>query len=138
MSGTASHYLIDILALLLATVVVIPLFHAIRLGAILGYLTAGIIIGPWGLEVITEVEQVRHLAEFGVVFLLFALGIELEPKKTLANEKDGRRPGAGSTSTHRGHYLCRCNFVWVKFTNSHHSRLWFGFIFNGILFTDPR
>lgn len=81
MSGTASHYLIDILALLLATVVVIPLFHAIRLGAILGYLTAGIIIGPWGLEVITEVEQVRHLAEFGVVFLLFALGIELEPKK---------------------------------------------------------
>ncbi len=81
MSGASAHYLIDILALLLATVIVIPFFHAIRLGAILGYLTAGIILGPWGLAIITEVEQVRHLAEFGVIFLLFALGIELEPNK---------------------------------------------------------
>lgn len=81
MEGTGGHYLIDILALLLATVVIIPFFHAIRLGAILGYLAAGIIVGPWGLQIINEVEQVRHLAEFGVVFLLFALGIELEPNK---------------------------------------------------------
>ncbi len=78
----ASHsYLLDILALLLATVVVIPFFHAIRLGAILGYLTAGVILGPWGLGVINEVEQIRHLGEFGVVFLLFVLGIELKPEK---------------------------------------------------------
>lgn len=76
-----SQYLVDILALLLATVVVIPLFHKIRLGAILGYMTAGIILGPWGLGVITEVEDVRHLAEFGVIFLLFVLGIELKPDK---------------------------------------------------------
>lgn len=79
MDGTASQYLIDILAILLATVVVVPIFHAIRLGAILGYLTAGMILGPWGLEVVTEVEQIRHLAEFGVIFLLFILGIELNP-----------------------------------------------------------
>lgn len=76
-----SQYLIDILALLLATVVVIPIFHKIRLGAILGYMTAGIILGPWGFGVITEVEDVRHLAEFGVIFLLFVLGIELKPDK---------------------------------------------------------
>lgn len=81
MQESDSQYLIDILALLLATVVVIPIFHKIRLGAILGYMTAGIILGPWGLGVITEVEDVRHLAEFGVIFLLFVLGIELKPDK---------------------------------------------------------
>ncbi len=81
MNEVSSHYLIDILALLLATVVVVPIFHAIRLGAILGYLTAGVILGPWGLEIITEVDEIRHLAEFGVIFLLFVLGIELKPDK---------------------------------------------------------
>ena len=81
MTDPSTHYLIDVLALLLATVIVIPLFHAIRLGAILGYLAAGAILGPWGLELITEVDQVRHLGEFGVIFLLFVLGIELKPEK---------------------------------------------------------
>lgn len=76
-----AHYLIDILALLLATVVVVPFFHAARLGAILGYLTAGVILGPWGLGIITEVDEIRHLGEFGVIFLLFILGIELKPDK---------------------------------------------------------
>jgi len=81
MNEVSSHYLIDILALLLATVVMVPVFHAIRLGAILGYLTAGAILGPWGLGIITEVNEIRHLAEFGVIFLLFVLGIELKPEK---------------------------------------------------------
>jgi len=81
MDGSHSTYLIDILALLLATVIVVPIFHAIRLGAILGYLTAGVILGPWVLGIITEVEEIRHLGEFGVIFLLFVLGIELKPEK---------------------------------------------------------
>ncbi len=81
MQEAGGHYLIDILALLLATVVIIPFFHKIRLGAILGYLTAGVVLGPWGFGVITEVEDIRHLAEFGVIFLLFLLGIELKPDK---------------------------------------------------------
>lgn len=81
MQEAGGHYLIDILALLLATVVIIPIFHRIRLGAILGYLAAGMVLGPWGFGVITEVEDIRHLAEFGVVFLLFLLGIELKPDK---------------------------------------------------------
>jgi len=76
-----THYLIDILALLLATVIIIPIFHRLRLGAILGYLTAGVILGPWGLETITTVDEIRHLGEFGVIFLLFILGIELKPEK---------------------------------------------------------
>jgi len=81
MGEAGSHYLVDILALLLAAVVVVPFFHAIRLGAILGYLAAGVVLGPWGLELISEVEQIRHLGEFGVIFLLFVLGIELKPDK---------------------------------------------------------
>jgi len=83
MNEAGAHYLFDILALLLATVIIVPFFHAIRLGAILGYLTAGVILGPWGLGVITEVDEIRHLAEFGVIFLLFILGIELKPDKLL-------------------------------------------------------
>ncbi len=81
MDATNPNYLMDILALLLTTVVVVPVFHAIRLGAILGYLTAGAILGPWGLSIITEIEEIRHLAEYGVIFLLFVLGIELKPEK---------------------------------------------------------
>ncbi|MDC9729512.1 MAG: monovalent cation:proton antiporter-2 (CPA2) family protein [Methyloprofundus sp.] len=81
METTHSHYLIDILELLLATVVVVPIFHRLRLGAILGYLTAGAILGPWGLALFSELEDISHLAEFGVIFLLFLLGIELNPKK---------------------------------------------------------
>ncbi len=81
MEHETANYLIDILAILLATVVVVPAFHAVRLGAILGYLTAGAILGPWGLGVIDEVEKIRHLGEFGVIFLLFVLGIELKPEK---------------------------------------------------------
>ncbi len=81
MNEVGANYLIDILALLLATVIVVPIFHSIRLGAILGYLTAGIILGPWGLGIITEVDKIRHLGEFGVIFLLFVLGIELKPEK---------------------------------------------------------
>jgi len=83
MNGAGTHYLFDILALLLATVIIVPFFHAIRLGAILGYLTAGVVLGPWGLGIITEVDEIRHLAEFGVIFLLFILGIELKPDKLL-------------------------------------------------------
>ena len=81
MAEVGSHYLVDILALLLAAVVVVPIFHAIRLGAILGYLTAGVVLGPWGFGLISEVEEIRHLGEFGVIFLLFVLGIELKPEK---------------------------------------------------------
>lgn len=81
MDTTHSHYLIDILALLLATVIIVPVFHKLRLGAILGYLTAGAILGPWGFAIIFATDEISSLAEFGVIFLLFILGIELNPKK---------------------------------------------------------
>ena len=52
MNEISNNYFIDILELLIAIVVIVPIFHAIRLGAVLGYLTAGVILGAWGLGLI--------------------------------------------------------------------------------------
>ena len=73
--------LLETLILLGAAVLIVPLFQFLRLGAVLGFLAAGMLIGPGGLALITEVEEVRALAELGVVFLLFIIGIELKPAR---------------------------------------------------------
>ncbi len=78
---TETHYIIDILILLAAAVIAVPLFQRLGLGAVLGFLVSGALIGPWGLGFITAVDEIRHLAEFGVVFLLFIIGIELKPSR---------------------------------------------------------
>lgn len=69
------------LILLGAAVLIVPVFQFLRLGTVLGFLAAGMLIGPAGLGLFTEVEQVRGLAELGVVFLLFIIGIELKPSR---------------------------------------------------------
>ncbi|MGF1721609.1 glutathione-regulated potassium-efflux system protein KefB [Vibrio kyushuensis] len=66
---------------LTAAVVAVPLAQRIGLGSVLGYLLAGVAIGPWGLGLISDVEDILHFAEFGVVLLLFLIGLELNPKK---------------------------------------------------------
>ncbi len=66
----------------------VPLFHKLGLGSVLGYLTAGFIIGPHALGVIKDVNSVSGFAEFGVVFLLFIIGLELQPKKLWSMRKD--------------------------------------------------
>ncbi len=73
--------LINILIYLLSAVIAVPLFKKMGLGSVLGYLVAGAVIGPWGLALITNVEDILHFAEFGVVLLLFLIGLELEPKR---------------------------------------------------------
>ena len=78
---TESHYLTDILVLLAAAIVAVPVFRRLGLGSVLGYLAAGTIVGPWGFGFIDRIEEVRHIAEFGVVFLLFIIGIELKPAR---------------------------------------------------------
>ncbi len=78
---TETHYLTDILALLAAAVVAVPLAHRLGLGSVLGYLVAGALLGPWGLGVIEQVSEIRRFAEFGVVFLLFVIGIEMKPAR---------------------------------------------------------
>lgn len=78
------NVLINALVYLAAAVIVVPLAKRLGLGAVLGYLLAGIAIGPWGLGLIREVETILHFAEFGVVLLLFVIGLELEPKRLWA------------------------------------------------------
>jgi glutathione-regulated potassium-efflux system ancillary protein KefC len=76
--------LLNALVYLAAAVVAVPLARRLGLGAVLGYLLAGIVIGPWGLRLITEVQDILHFSEFGVVLLLFMIGLELEPKRLWA------------------------------------------------------
>ncbi|TNE60922.1 MAG: potassium transporter KefB [Alphaproteobacteria bacterium] len=73
--------LIDILTLMAVAIGAATLFSRLGLGAILGYLVAGAVIGPWGLKLVTNPESIAHLGEFGVVFLLFLIGIELKPSR---------------------------------------------------------
>ena len=67
-----------------AAVVAVPLSRALGLGSIIGYLAAGIAIGPWGLGLVSNVEDILHFAEFGVVLMLFMVGLELEPRRLWA------------------------------------------------------
>jgi glutathione-regulated potassium-efflux system ancillary protein KefC len=64
-----------------AAVIAAPITKWLGFGAVLGYLVAGMILGPWGLGVVREVGKTLHLAEFGVVLLLFVIGLELHPKR---------------------------------------------------------
>lgn len=73
--------LIDVLILLATAVVAVPLAQRLGLGTVLGYLAGGVVIGPWALGLIDGVDEIRHIGEFGVVFLLFAIGIELRPSR---------------------------------------------------------
>ncbi len=66
---------------LLATVVLVPVFKRSGLGAVLGYLVAGVLIGPSGMALVDDVDQILHFAEFGVVLLLFIIGLELRPRR---------------------------------------------------------
>ncbi len=77
----APAWLINSLIYLSAAVIVVPLSRALGLGAIIGYLAAGIAIGPWGLGLVSNVEDILHFAEFGVVLMLFLVGLELEPRR---------------------------------------------------------
>ncbi|WP_257450938.1 monovalent cation:proton antiporter-2 (CPA2) family protein [Archangium lipolyticum] len=74
-------FLHQALVFLAAAVVSVPLFKRLGLGSVLGYLTAGVVIGPWGAGLISDVENILHFAELGVVLLLFVIGLELQPSR---------------------------------------------------------
>ncbi|MGD9426189.1 glutathione-regulated potassium-efflux system protein KefB [Pantoea sp. NSTU24] len=69
---------------LVAAVLLVPVAARLGIGAVLGYLVAGIAIGPWGLGFISDVEEILHFSELGVVFLMFIIGLELNPAKLWA------------------------------------------------------
>ncbi|WP_313701320.1 glutathione-regulated potassium-efflux system protein KefB [Pantoea sp.] len=69
---------------LVAAVLIVPVAARLGIGAVLGYLVAGIAIGPWGLGFISDVDEILHFSELGVVFLMFIIGLELNPAKLWA------------------------------------------------------
>lgn len=70
-----------------SAIILVPIFHRLGFGSVLGYLLAGIIIGPFGLKLISDSQSVLHFAEFGVVLLLFIIGLEIQPQKLWSMRK---------------------------------------------------
>jgi len=73
--------LAQIAIFLAAAVIAIPIFRYFKLGSVLGYLAAGIIIGPAGLGLISKIDTTQHIGEFGIVLLMFVIGLELQPSR---------------------------------------------------------
>jgi CPA2 family monovalent cation:H+ antiporter-2 len=81
------EYLRDILVLLVAMVVVVIIFKQLGLSPALGYLVSGAAIGPFGFGILTSTESTKSFAELGIVFLLFAIGLELTVDRLMAMRK---------------------------------------------------
>ena len=79
MAAEGANQLVSVVTLLAAAVVAVPLFKRLGLGSVLGYLAAGLVIGPFGLGLFTDPEGIIHIAELGVVMFLFIVGLEMKP-----------------------------------------------------------
>lgn len=83
----AAHAAFDplpIVILLAAAIIAVPLFRRIGLGSVLGYLAAGLAIGPFGLGFFNDAQSIIHVAELGVVLFLFVIGLEMQPSRLWA------------------------------------------------------
>ncbi|UEM05698.1 monovalent cation:proton antiporter-2 (CPA2) family protein [Skermanella rosea] len=80
----ATQDLHDVLIVLAAAILVVPIFQRLRSSPVLGYLVAGMLIGPAGLAIVSDVSGMTVLANFGVVFLLFTIGLELSIERLKA------------------------------------------------------
>ena len=78
---TEHGFLHQALVYLAAGSIAVPVFKRLGLGSVLGFLAAGMAIGPWGLQLVSEPEAIRGFAEIGVVLLLFLVGLELNPRR---------------------------------------------------------
>ncbi len=89
MAGPADTTVLrDAVVFLAAAAVMVPLFSRFKLGAVLGYLTAGMLIGPYGFGLINETEDILKFGEYGIVLLLFVIGLELQPSRLWALRRD--------------------------------------------------
>ena len=84
----------EALIFLAAAVLCVPIAARLGLGAVLGYLIAGALIGPWGLRFIGDVDSTQNLAELGVVLMLFVIGLELDPRRLVSMQREVFRGGA--------------------------------------------
>ena len=88
-----NEQLVRVVVLLAAGVVAVPLFKRLGLGSVLGYLAAGLAIGPFGLGLFTEPQAILHVAELGVVMFLFVIGLEMQPSPAVEPAPRDLRPG---------------------------------------------
>ncbi|EGY28584.1 transporter, monovalent cation:proton antiporter-2 (CPA2) family [Candidatus Regiella insecticola 5.15] len=110
-----SGLLTAILLFLFSAVVAVPIAQRLGIGGVLGYLIAGIAIGPWGLGFIHDVDEILHFAELGVVFLMFIIGLELKPAKLWQLRRSIFGVGAGQvviTALILGALLYYSDFAW--------------------------
>ncbi|MCV0429443.1 MAG: monovalent cation:proton antiporter-2 (CPA2) family protein, partial [Roseibium sp.] len=84
----APPFFAESIVFLAATVVAVPIAKRLGLGSVVGYLAAGAAIGPHGLQLLGSGEDVLHVAELGVVLLLFVIGLELDPQKLWRMKRD--------------------------------------------------
>ncbi|QFT33698.1 monovalent cation:proton antiporter-2 (CPA2) family protein [Roseibium porphyridii] len=87
-SEAAPPFFAESIVFLAATVVAVPIAKRLGLGSVVGYLAAGAAIGPHGLQLLGSGEDVLHVAELGVVLLLFVIGLELDPQKLWRMKRD--------------------------------------------------
>lgn len=84
----AGSQLVQVVALLAAGVVAVPIFRRIGLGSVLGYLAAGLAIGPFGFGLFSDPQAILHIAELGVVMFLFVIGLEMQPSRLWSLRKE--------------------------------------------------
>ncbi len=86
-------------SLLAAGVIAVPLFKRLGLGSVLGYLAAGLVIGPFGLGLFNDPQAILHVAELGVVMFLFVIGLEMEPSRLWSLRREIMGLGAIQVAT---------------------------------------
>lgn len=79
MAAEGANQLVSVVTLLGAAIIAVPIFKRLGLGSVLGYLAAGIAIGPFGLKLFSDSQSIIHVAELGVVMFLFIIGLEMKP-----------------------------------------------------------
>ena len=79
--GPGIPFFQELLAFLVATVIVVPVFQRLRISPIIGFLGLGVIVGPSGIGLVGDPEGVRALAELGIMFLLYLLGLDMVPRQ---------------------------------------------------------
>ncbi|MFC3527655.1 monovalent cation:proton antiporter-2 (CPA2) family protein [Paracoccus mangrovi] len=82
--GSGGMDVLSVVILLAAAVIAVPLFRRLGLGSVLGYLAAGLVVGPFGFGFFNDPETIIHVAELGVVLFLFVIGLEMQPSRLWA------------------------------------------------------
>ena len=98
MAAEGQSELVQVVALLGAGVVAVPIFRRLGLGSVLGYFAAGLVIGPFGLGLFSDPGAILHVAEFGVIMLLFVIGLEMQPSRLWALRREIFGLGVGQVA----------------------------------------